>query len=177
MFSAIIEIAASLMSSYYNNNMPLLHAFTFFEFCTFTILFYRHFEYSAKIKKLILVAFLFFIPVAISETFIYDGLWKFNSVTRTYESLVLVTISLIYYYHYFHKNQLTIVWDQPMFWFTTAIFIYFSLDQFFFMLVNYLIAIDPSIQRNGVLMHATINIFANIIISLSFLCFRKPTMQ
>ncbi|MBC7381672.1 MAG: hypothetical protein H7296_01610 [Bacteroidia bacterium] len=170
--SIFVELGSELMAHIYHNTMPLLHAFTVIEFIIFTSVFYSYFERNLRVRVFLIISILLLVFFELSEIFLFKGLWSFNAATRYYESAVLVLLALMFYYKFFKESVEPITLQQPMFWFSTAIFVYFSLNQFFFMLINYFKTHDVYIVATGIKIHAVINIFANLLFAISFRCYR-----
>jgi len=174
-FSALIEIGSSVMVHLYNNNMPLLHLYIFFEFCIFMYIIHLFFKEKKMLSKVILISLIVFVLTAIADAVFLDGIWKFNLYAHSLESMILVAFSLAYYYLFYKENQEMLVWRQPMFWFITGIFFYFSLNFFFFLLQKFLLIQNPSTSTIPTFIHAMTNIITNILFAISFRCFRRAT--
>lgn len=167
------EIGASILGEIYKNNMPLLRVFTVTEYFFIIQVYYYYFAHRASIRKVIIVLSAALLLLAIADAFIIGNIWSGSSNTRTYEGIILVLLSLSYFYEFFLRNFDVEVWKQPMFWLSTAVLIYFSLNIFFFMLMNYMFKSNQQMAGLAIHIHAIVNIFANIIYAQAFRCFRK----
>ncbi len=175
-FSFFIEIGAEIMARFYRNSMPLLHFFTVPEFLMFLYVFLTFFMSTKNRNALFYCGLASILIFALLDMFFWDGPYKFNSVARSFESLVLVLLSLVFYFTLFKEHVEISAWKLPMFWFSTSVLIYFSLNLFFFMLANLLHLIDGSPFSFGNQMHSIVNIFANTLFAISFRCIRATTI-
>jgi len=169
--AVIAECAASLSGLYLGNNLFILHFFIPLEFAFFSCVFYLYF-FSRRIKRLIFLVFILFVCLALIELII-TGLWNHNSITRSFESVFLIWYSLIYFYQYFKSNNEIPVYIQPMFWFSSGVLIYFSIDFFSFMMINQLLKRNIEIAYLSKMIHVFINIIAYLFYTMSFRCFQK----
>jgi hypothetical protein len=168
--SVLTEIGVLFMS----NNMLLLHIFTGVEFFALGYMYYSFF----KGKILFLNEAFVIITISFAFIFVVDLTWfndseSFNTLSRPYESLMMVALSLLFYY-LFIKNELEkVLWEQPMYWLSTGVLIYFSTGIFLFMLSNLLLKGNQDIVDKGYGIHAGVNIICNILYAMSYRCFRK----
>jgi len=175
--SVFFEIQASVLKMIYHNNMPGLHLFTFVEFMTMIYVYFKHFEKSKTLKNLILLNTLLFVLIAFTDAFIINDIWKPNNISRTFSALSLVCWSLVFFFDSIKNDYYFFTWEDSMFWFNTSIFIYFSLNLFYFMLNNYLVEHAFSIAYNSMRVHALINMASNLLLGKSFACFNRTQVR
>lgn len=171
LLAALVEIAASLAGVYLGNNLFLLHFFIPLEFAAFVYLYYQYFS-APTIRKGILYVSILFLGLVI-VTIILSGLNTHNSLARSFESIFLIILALSYFYQYFKSNSEVPVYTQPMFWLSSGILIYFSIDFFSFMLINQLIKRNIEMAYLSKMIHVFINIVAYVFYTISFRCFQK----
>src|SRR5258706_3424851 len=175
--SILFEIQASLLKPIYYNNMPGLHLFTVCEFIFLSLVYYYHFSKNSVLSRFIILNTCLFLLAASFDAFIINGILEPNNLSRTYSSISLVTMSLIFFYSFFKNDYEFYSWQYPMFWFNTGVLIYFALNLFYFMLNNYLVEHAYSIAYNSMRVHAAINIISNLLYAKSFLCFSKSVVR
>jgi hypothetical protein len=173
LLSSVFELQASIFKNYYHNNMPGLHLYTFIEFAAFTFIYHANFKNNNSISRIILINSVIFVLLSLLDAFVINGIWKPNNISHTYSSVSFVLVSLVFFHDSFKNDTEYYSWESPMFWFNTAILIYFSLNLFYFMLNNYLIDHAYTIAYNSMRIHAAINIISNCLLAKSFVCFRK----
>lgn len=171
--SVLFEIQTNISTKLYHNNMPGLHLFTFIEMVIFSSVYYFHFSKNRIISFLILINTLIFAAAAIAGAFIINGIWSPNSISRTYSSVSLTCYALIYFYYLFVKDVQYYSWQYPMFWVSLGVLIYFGLNLFYFMLINYLTNYASFTGQISLFTHAIINIVANCLFAQSFKCHKN----
>ena len=171
--SAFFEIQTNICAKIFHNNMPGLHLFSFIEMLTFSSVYYYHFIEKKILTLLIFINAIIFILVAFANAFVYDGLCFPNTISRSYSSVSLTCYSLIYFYYLFKKDFQYYSWQYPMFWTSIGVLLYFGLNLFYFMLLNYLIKNATFTGYVSTYTHAAINIIANCLFAQSFRCHRN----
>jgi len=173
--SGTTEIIASNMKIIFSNNMPLLHIFTIIEFFLFATIYYIYFSNHQLAKRMIAISSFLFLLSAVLDATYFNGFWRSNTISHSVESIILVMFSLLYFFSFFKEISEEEVWKKSMFWLSSGVVIYFSINIFLFMLANYLLKKNYNLVDQGYNMHAFINIFVNIIFAISFICLRKKT--
>lgn len=155
------------------NNMPPLHVYALIEL-GFLAYIFCHALFDQKRNKVFYWILGIGVIVAILNASILGSLYKMNIIFKSYETIVLVILCMIYF-----KKSLVILPDsepifkQPMYWYSTAVLIYFPVNLLFFMLFNELFENSIEILRVGMILHSLFNIVANLLYTRVFRCFRK----
>lgn len=168
-FCVAMEFGATILANKLGNNMPLLHFFSLIEFAMFTSMFFKYFGINIKKYYVLVVMFLL---IALFDALFFNTIYKFNSLTRTLMCVVLIIASLYFYYSNIKSNQSINLYTQPMYWFSTAIIIYFSINFFTFMMMSFFQTSYPDIGSIASKVHACVNVVANIIYAVSFVSFK-----
>jgi hypothetical protein len=169
MFCGLIEIMATQLKTIMGNNMPLLHVFSVIEFCIFAYVFIQYFSFPIKWFYLLVVAFLI---IAIIDAVFISTIYKMNSVARNVECIVLIIAALYFYYTNIKANVSHSIYKKPVYWFSTAVIVYFSINFFFFLAMNFL---PYNFSMLAIYFHGIINIIANTIFAISFISFKWKT--
>lgn len=164
-FSSLVELIAFLLRKYLGNNLPLLHIFTIIEFCMFLYVFYKGVKIKQSLYFLLIAAF---ILLACFDAFVFNKISTFNSIAKPAESLVFTIVALYYYYYNLQENNTVSIFYQPMYWFSTGILIYFSVNFFMFLLMNTLLSINQGMGYLEYNIHSISNIIANLLFAISF---------
>ncbi len=172
MFCAFIEIGASTLVQIFHNSMPLLHFFTLVEFCMFTYM-YVYF-YTIKTKYYYITIAVFFL-IALMDALFINTIYKFNSLTRSIESITLVLAALFFYYSNIKSKHPVSIYTQPMYWFSTATMVYFSVNFFMFMMMSFFQSNNSPIGSIANNVHGAVNILSNILFVFSFVSFKWKT--
>lgn len=156
-----------------SNNLPLLYVFSLAEYFSFTVVF-CYYLFSAQWKRLHLIFLCIGLILTLLEVFVWSSKDNMNSIFRTFESVLLVGFSLMFFWKSLavEKNDIPI-FKQPMFWYSAGVLIYFSVNLLFFLLFNKLVVQNSHWLETGKLLHAGVNTLANLVFAQSFLCFRR----
>lgn len=168
-FACIIEVFSTLSAFWFNNNLPLSHLYVVVEFFTFIYLFKTNINFSKKVYFGLL--FLFLVP-SILDAFYFHSIFQFNSLARTLESIILVCISLYFYYINIHQKVTESLFKNPMFWLSTSVLIYFSISFFNFMTKSFMEENDNILNDLADNIHALINIISSLLFAKSFQSFK-----
>ncbi len=165
--SVFFEYFVTEFKKVYGTNVPLLHLFTPLEFSLFFWVFWKYF--NKHIYIYISVIFVF-ITIAFLDAFFINTIYTHNNVARPTESIVLIITSFYYYYLNLNSiNKNTIIYKEAMFWFTTGVLIYFSINFYMFLMISQLV---PPTAYLSIDIHSVFNIIANILFAKSFTCFK-----
>lgn len=123
--SALTSTIARYLWSIKENNLYLLHYYTVIEFCGWAAIFYLLFE-NAFMKRVILWIGIIYIIFAITNSVFWEGLDTFNTNSRSVESVLLSTFSVMYYVKMFKEKKISHLEHNASFWINAAVLIYFS---------------------------------------------------
>lgn len=138
------------------NNHHLLQVYGLLEAGILLVFFYKILDN----KVLPLVSGLIFFPLYILDV-IFLSTESFNTLGRSVECLVMIFLSISQFYQFYKKEEEIFIDRSPLFWFTVAIFIYFSGAFFTFILSSYILQGAPLW-----IFHNLSNIFKNILIGI-----------
>lgn len=171
-FGCVTEVFSILFAIWFNNNLPLSHLFVVVEFTLFIYLFKSNINFNNKLYYLLLLIFL--VP-SFLDAFYFNSIFQFNSIARTLECIILVCTSLYFYYINIKKITTEPLLKNPMFWFVTSVLFYFSISFFYFMIKDFIIKNDESLNELADNVHAFVNIISNLLFAKSFTCFKWKT--
>jgi hypothetical protein len=171
-FFAFVEFTGYLIAKLFGNNMPLLHIFTILEFAMLLSVFINYFNISVKYY---LGAVFLFTIIVLLDAIGLKNLFIFGSVAKPLESIVFTIVSLYFYYKILNNNLQDKLLNQPMFWYSSAILVYFSINFFQFLLLNVIMKESINIGYLDNNIHSIINTLTNLIYTLSFVSFKWKT--
>jgi glucan phosphoethanolaminetransferase (alkaline phosphatase superfamily) len=95
-----------------------------------------------------------------------EGLYSNVSILRALESLLLTCLSLLAFNYLLTRLEDVSLTSNPVFWFNTAILIYFAGNFFVFLFMNYIN--NPVTNNMGeyLAIHSILNIIYNILLSI-----------
>jgi hypothetical protein len=150
------------------NNLFLMHLFDLVAVVLFTLIYYYAF-YKQLFKKLTLILGSISVLVIIGNAVFIEGIWIYPAISNTVLSLLLIPISLTYFYELLTRQEFTHIEKQGMFWINAGVLIYFSINIFLFMLYNKISSVE---KQDFYMMQSITNIIANLLYSVGLLC--KP---
>jgi hypothetical protein len=173
--SVFAEISGSLLYYYFNNNMPGLHVFTVIEMCTYFGVFRKLFGSDRFQTNITTLGIVLVVSLAFVEAFLLDGIWYFNTLTRSTGAFLLVLLSLRQLQLSIQLND-PVLLKRPYFWLLVGVLSYFATSFLFFIFVRISLAHNKDIFMLSNSIHIGMNILCNGIFAYSFLCYRKTTV-
>jgi hypothetical protein len=147
------------------NTMPILHSYVIVSIVLFGAMYFNIYI-EDKLKKTAIVVS----SLAMLVT-LYDArdFLAYPSLSITTLSLMLIVLSLIYFYKLLNPLTYIDIEKQALFWINAGVLFYSSVNIFLFMLLTQ-IPVDD--QPNYYIINSLTNIIANILYSVALLC--KP---
>ena len=147
------------------NNMPLMHINIIVTVIFFTIIYYKLFL-KPILKKITVV----FSVITLGITFYYNSnMLEYPSVSKTAMGILLIFLSLTYFYQLLNPEKFVDIEKQGLFWINAGVLIYYAVNIFLFMIFAH-IPIDD--RPNYYIINSITNIIANILYSVGLFC--KP---
>lgn len=171
----IAEIGMRVTARIWHNNMPIVHVYTVLEFCLLLSVFY-HWKKDFIPKRIYLGLLVGFIVLAIGNTIFNQGIMQGNSLVRSIEGIILIAISLYYFFDLLKRLDTPNPEKTFMFWVSIAILVYFGGNLLIFIYFNQLqnIGAQSEYARSLMLQIGMIgyilNIFLYTLYSIALLC-------
>ncbi|HEY4195745.1 MAG TPA: hypothetical protein VGM63_09435 [Mucilaginibacter sp.] len=150
------------------NNLILFHLFDVMAIIFFTLIYHKAF-YKPLLKKITLILGGVSLLIVICSTIFIESIWVFPAVSNTVLCLLLIPLSLAYFYQIFSRQEFVHIEKQGLFWVNAGVLIYFSVNIFLFMLYN---KISVAEKHDYYMMQSVSNIVTNLLYSVGLLC--KP---
>jgi len=110
--------------AYFGGNYILFHLDSLAQGFTLIPFFYFSLK-QEKAKRLLLISLLLLLLIELFEIIMITGLYNYNSITRSYLSVLMSVLSFSYLYRLKQDVVLVDVHKYPMFWFCLAILMYY----------------------------------------------------
>jgi len=168
---SIIPDLVGLITTYLNivyNSLILIHLFDIMAAAFFTLIYQRAF-YKPIFKKMTLIFGITALLALIFNVTFIESIWSYPSVSNTILSVLLIILSLVYFYELLSRQEFTYIEKQGMFWINSGVLFYYAITIFLFMLYKKMSDAD---RPNYYMMQSVMNIIANLIFSVGLLC--KP---
>lgn len=149
------------------SNLFLGHAHTLLEFLLLTRVFYLSLGSFAP-RRFFPIVGLSFTLLAVANTIFVQALDLNNSYIKLLESLLLISFSLMYFFKVGKEMKISRPENEPMFWISTAVLIYFSGSIFIFLNANFILLYSEDLGIRIWFIHAVFFILFSILITISF---------
>lgn len=156
-FMAITEVIAEILWWSSTNNLPLLHLYIIVEFALLGWM-YHLYLYKLLGRYLIPLIIVAFCTFSIINSLFIQSIFTFNTYARAIENLLLILLSLAYFYKMLKELKVKYLEKDPMFWINSGILVYFSGNLFIFIFSNYILP-HKSLNMLFWSIHATLNLF------------------
>ena len=157
-----------LYALHYGNNLWLSYLFTPIEFGILAWLL-SFWEEDGWKRHGMQLSTIFFALLCLASTVFIENIRLFGGFTRPLECLMLALFSGRILRLQFHTSE-TQLFTRPQFWVSTAILIYFSGLAVLYSLSNALLGVSMDVLRAAWMIHAPLNIFANICYGAAIAC-------
>jgi len=147
------------------NTIPLLHISVATSIVFFGVIYYNLFLKSALKKITLVLSTIVMLIVLYNARNIFD----YPSVSNTASSILLIILSLVYFYQLLNPQKFIQIEKQGLFWVNAGVLVYSSVNIFLFMLFS---QIPDKDKADYYVIFSITNIIANIIYSIGLLC--KP---
>jgi len=174
LFSMVIEFVAHSLKQRGINNLWLGNIYFLVECFVLSIIIARWLK-SKRLRIFIAVFLAAYLVVWIFTTFFVLDFYIFNNYARTVESFVFVFLSC-FVLMTVSTDTSQVIFQNPKFWFGSALLIYFSVNLIVFGTVNYISSNHGHLMDNTWMIHSVTNIFANLLFAIGFLCIRREVI-
>jgi disulfide bond formation protein DsbB len=129
------------------------------------VIYYRLFLKSA-LKKITIILSIITLIIALYHSL---NLQEYPSVSKTAMGILLIFLSLTYFYQLLNPEKFIDIEKQGLFWINAGVLIYYAVNIFLFMIFTHIPIED---RPNYYIINSITNIIANILYSVGLLC--KP---
>lgn len=151
------------------NNMALFHLFAVVNLLFLGRLYYRALH-GPRLRRGLVVALAGLLAFSAYEALRPGGLERFPSGVMTAQCGLFIGLSLTYFYQLLHQPVATAIEQNPLFWVSAGVLVYFSGNLFLFMLQEWLSRNPEAQPVNYWAIHSVANILANLLYAAGLLC-------
>lgn len=160
----ITEIVAKIFQYYGENNLPLLHLYTFGEFVLISLFYFYLFKRKNIARRFLLLLIPVVSILIILNSIYLQSIFGFNSYAKTMVQLIIISYSL----YYFFKQPANILEEQinnrPLLLINTAILIYYSGSLFVFMFSDFLYKYGEGLPKGFWMFNIILNLIFQLLI-------------
>jgi len=161
--SFIIDVTSFFFMKFSMNTHPLGNAYLFIQF---SILFYIFSFYNSR-KILLKFLYAFFVVFYAINLFFIQSPQIFNTNSNVISSLILIGLSISFFYRLLNELSIFHVHRLPMLWLSFATLIYYSGTLFLFLISNYLFQSTDESNIMMWILHNLLNITKNILFAIA----------
>lgn len=146
--SVITQIVSFIFWKRNINNLPVLHIYTLLEFAVLLWFYYKILKsFIPKIYfYILLIAFVVF---ALTDTFLLEGVYVFNTYSRSVEGFIFIVLSVFWFFKvFFAEEESYLPYQKSINYISAGFFIYFSGSIVLFSFSNYINQLAHSMLFN-----------------------------
>ncbi|MFI5152090.1 MAG: hypothetical protein ACHQET_02070, partial [Chitinophagales bacterium] len=125
---------------------------------------------NKKIKKFALILMICYPLISIWNIVYIQGIGKFNTMSFSVGSLLVVGISILYFIEMFQRPKAINPLMEPGFWICTALVLFYTCLFPYFGFVNYMIQLPQVMVTYFTTILTILNVFMYTLFSIAFLC-------
>ena len=144
-----------------SDNFIILHYFTFVEYGLLT-LYYRSLSRNKNIRIFLVLSVAFFLLLDIIFSIIFKSIKAFDAYSTGIECILMIFISLCYFYSIFKELRIVRLERDPSFWINSGVLLYFAGTLFLFLCADILL----NSNKETYVKYWGINLIINIIFSV-----------
>jgi len=153
----VVESISSVLWSQKINNLPVYHFYSIVEF-VLIINIYKDVLSKLFPKNFFYALIIIFSSFAIVNMCYFQSLWTFNSNATTLLGILVIFLSLSYFYALLKEVKYTSLERNPMFWLNAGFLIYFSSNLLLFFINNSMFTKADEVSYLVWGLHAIVNI-------------------
>lgn len=123
--SIVSDFAGLILAPIFKNNNPIYHIYSLTAGVTILIIYISIFQHL-RIKKLIFFVSIIFVILSIFFFFYKDGYKINNTFSNIALCLIIMVLSIYYFYTIFIEKKIKVLKDHYFFWINCAFFIYYG---------------------------------------------------
>ncbi|MBR9977974.1 MAG: hypothetical protein KFH87_07790 [Bacteroidetes bacterium] len=171
-FTFLTELAGMLLSRMEIPNLWLYNTYTAIEY-TLLMLIFSMINQNERIRRLLLFSIPVFLVIWIFSTFILKSSDQFQGIFLSIVSVVFVIISVATLINEMRNSEVLLV-DNPVFWFSSGVLIYFAGNVIVFALIDQLLGESEAALYSGWLIHAAMNVTKNLLFTIAIISTGAP---
>jgi hypothetical protein len=159
-FELFMEVASRILADQHRQNLFMMPIDTLVEFGLLALMYQQVFKNSSLSRWLPAVAGVF----ALASLLSYAEpatLVQFNTVQRFVESFLVLGLVLLYFYTLLRELAIARLEQEPMFWVSVGLLLYFSGNVFIFISSNYVIQHSRELSMKLWNIHALLYLVLN----------------
>jgi len=172
LISGLSDLISGVLVVYRLNPNGIVTTFVILQFILLNVIYFLSHPVFRRITIIVTSIFFFF---ALYNLFVLQGIDGFNSNSFTISSIVFIIYSILFSYKLLVDLPYPQLEKQLMFWFNSAVLMYFSCNLFVFTTVSYLIESKSDQLLLSWAFHNGFNILKNMVFAIALAVAWKST--
>lgn len=165
-----VELLGEWLQGPGHNNVLLYNLFTVLEVTFYTWFFKSVIQGNKKVHQRILILLYLLPTLCLVNIFFIQGPKVFHTYSYCIASLVMVVLSITYFYHLFHDEKRVNLFREPAFWISIGILFFFISSVSVLGVVNYVSTLPKNISYLLQKLLLITNAFFYLLFIIAFLC-------
>lgn len=170
--SGLSDLASTILIEFKINPNFIISIYVILQFVLLSLI-YRNVFTKTSYKKISVIAIAVFLIFAAYNLFVIQGVTGFNSNSFTISSVVFIAYSIAFFYRLMVELPVPQVQQLFIFWFNSAVFIYFGFNLFIFISINSLLPSQNDQLLFSWAFHNCINIVKNLMLTIGMCVAQK----
>lgn len=162
----LTEIMVHLFRSYHVNNLFVLRIYTVIQFVLLSV-FYSKVLSLSKLSFFINIFNFILLSIALIDLY-KNGIETTDDLTLTTASILLMIYSLFTFFHMMQNPVHANILSAPLFWFNTAVLLYFSGGLILFIFNSYILKHSYKMHHELWGINSLLNIVFNLLMAIGF---------
>lgn len=165
----IVEIAGWWFTEHNMETAAFYNFFSLFEF-VFYMYVLKNIILSQRIKTVISYTIIIYSVLTLINIFFIQKINTFHTLTYSIGCLLIVIISMYYFFELFKSPSAVNLKKEPAFWIASGLLFFYTCTLPFFGLANYINSVLPVLVRNFKSILSMLNVLLYSLFTVAFLC-------
>lgn len=162
--SFLADQAGKWAAQEFQNNMPVLHAYSFTQAA---LLFWFFKNVLKEQKEFILASAIVYLTYFIINSIWIESILTFNQTARIIQNVLFLILTIFYFYNYYEKESTLSPEKDAIFWTVVGIFTYYSGTLFTYILSTKILSTSNDTLFGGWIIHNLANTLKNLIFCIA----------
>jgi hypothetical protein len=173
--SIIAEVANYILVKDHQNTIIVSNLYILGDTIMVFYLFTWQFNSQERLKRLVITLLIVFLGTWCLHNFFRETIFIFDSLSNGIETLSIILLSLIFFYHQIIKPQNFFIYTSPAFWIISGILIYKSGTFFLFLYFDTLEQTQKNQFKNLYIINSAFLFIRNILFTMGLSLHKKST--
>lgn len=168
--SGVADLLSIVVGKQGLSTLPIINAYYVVQFCALCYFYSKLLVSRRKVIAICAAAFIVYFGII---TFYIQGIAQFQGIVRPVDSVLVIMLSCVYWYDIYMKQPTLELVHYPPFWFNSAVFMYFAMNLFLFIIYKYLGQLSEEAARATWVWHNLNNIIKNVLFAVGIFYMKR----